>query len=114
MIKKLFDYLKTAELDTYLPAKKTGKCTHPYTVIDEEKSEIGLTGRCVYAYYTVTVVSPIDNFSLLEETVSKVKAALKEAPFRFDGSSSTTIDENTGGYYRVLNYHAIKPISCKN
>lgn len=114
MIKKLFSYLKDAGIDTYLPAKKNGKCTHPYAVVDEEESIPGLTGRCIHSHYTVTVVVPLERFALLDETSGKVKAALKGTSFRFDGNGGTTANENTGGYSRVLNYRVIKPMGCKN
>ena len=114
MIKKLFAYLKNAEIDTYLPARKDGKCTSPYAVINEEKSEPGLTGRCLYTYFTVTVVAPADNYSALDQTVSKVRSALKGTQFRFDGSESAEVNENIQGYCRVLNYRVIKPMGCKN
>ena len=114
MIKKLFSYLKNAGIDTYLPAKKTGKCTHPYAVIEEDGCEPGLTGRCIHSRYTVTVVAPLESYAMLDETSNKAKAALRGTAFRFDGSEATTTNENNDSYSRVLNYRVIKPMGCKN
>ncbi len=112
MIKKLFSYLKSAGIDVYLPAKKSGKCTAAYAVVKEEKSEMSLTGKSVYTYFSVTVIAPLENYNSLEELCSKVKCALKNTSFKFCESSDAESGDDFSGYKRILTYRTLKPAIC--
>lgn len=112
MIKKLFSYLKSSGIDVYLPSKKTGKCTAPYVVVNEEKCAISQTGRSIYTYFSVSVIAPLEDYASLEETVSKVKASLKGTAFKFFGSEADN-GGDTDGYKRTLTYRGLKPMGCR-
>lgn len=113
MIKKLFSYLKSSGIDVYLPAKKTGKCTSPYAVINQDKSEISRTGRGLYVYYSVSVIVPLTDYNALEELTAKVRNVLKNTSFKFYGSETKVAGKDYDGYKRTLTYRILKPLICK-
>ena len=114
MIKKLFSYIKNCGVDVYMPAKKTGKCTSPYAVVNEEKSELSQSGKSSYIYFSVTVIAPLEDYSSLDEVSAKVKSSLKGTAFRFMGSETSEAGGSENGYKRKLLYRIIKPAYCKN
>lgn len=113
MIKKLFSYIKSTGTDVYLPAKKTGKCTSPYAVVKEEKSEISFTGKSVYTYFSVTVIVPIENYGLLDDVCIKIRRALKNTPFKFFESKDDESGDDFNGYKRTLTFRTLKSALCK-
>ena len=107
MVKKLFKKLKDNGFDVYFPAKKPGKCTTPYIVVKEEKAEVGITGKSLCTRFSVIVVAPGDNYNLLGETLSQVKAALKNSPFKFLSSETDEVKDDDG-YVSTMTYQTIK------
>lgn len=112
MIKKLFSHLKSAGIDVYLPAKKSGKCTDAYAVVKEEKSEMSLTGKSVYTYFSVIAIAPLENYNSLEEITAKIKRALKGTAFKFFESNDADSGDDFSGYKRILTYRTLKPAVC--
>ena len=113
MTRKLFTYLKKGGADVYMPAKKTGKCTSPYVVINEEKREPSPSGKSDYVYFTIEIIAPLENYSSLDKLTSTVKTALNGTPFKFIESHSGEPEGNTNSYKRIMTYRAIKPICSK-
>lgn len=114
MIKKLFSNLKSGGVDVYLPAKKTGKCTSAYAVVNEDKCELSASGRSSYTYFSVTVIAPLEDYASLDEISARVKASLKGTAFKFFGSEAEDAGGGANGYKRILKYRVIKPVCCRN
>lgn len=114
MIKKLFSYINDGGVDVYLPAKKTGKCTSAYAVVNEEKCELSPSGKSAYTYFSVTVIAPLEEYGALDEVSARVKASLKGTAFKFFGSEAESAGGDANGYKRIMIYRAIKPVCCRN
>ena len=106
MIKKLFSILKNGGVDVYMAGKKQGKCTKAYVSIKEDKSEMSLTGKGIYTYFSVILVSPLDNYCALDAIHNKVDTAIEGSKFKFFGSESEEVSED--GYIRTLTYRRFK------
>ena len=111
MVIRLFNTLKDSGFDVYFPAKKPGKCTSPYIVVKEEKAEVGITGKSLCTHFSVIVVTPVDNYNSLSETISQVKGALKNSPFKFLSSETDEVNDDDG-YVGTMTYQAIKKMNC--
>ena len=112
MIKKLFTILKRNGIEVYLPGKKSGKATSAYVVINQEKSEPGLTGMGIYTYFSVKIVSPLESYYSLEETYTKVKNALSNSSFKFFSWETEEVNSDVG-YIRTLTYKKFKRCVCR-
>ena len=112
MIKKLFTILKRNGIEVYLPSKKSGKATSAYVVINEEKSELSLTGMGMYTYFSVKIVSPLESYYSLEETHNKVKNALSNSSFKFFSSETEEVNSDVG-FIRTLTYRRFKRCVCR-
>ncbi len=110
MIKKLFSALEGAGAEVYLPAKKQGKCTAPYVVVNLEKTEPSKTGRGIYSFFSVSLFAPTDNFAALDELHSRVCNSLKGSPFVFIGCDAEPTGGETDSYKRVLNFRTLKKL----
>lgn len=111
MVRKLFDLIQSSGTNVYLPAKKTGKCTEPYAVVKEEKTELNATGKSAVVYFTVSIIVPLENYALLSDMESRIKSHLKDSSFKFKGSANRESDGDTDAYIRDLSYTAVKRVS---
>lgn len=108
MIKKLYALLKQGGVKVYLSGKKFGKCTSPYAVVKEEKSQLSATGKALCVYFSVTAVAPIENYGALEETGIKIRKALSASSFKLIESADDEADGDLNGYIRKFTYFAYK------
>jgi hypothetical protein len=108
MVKKLFSLLKEGGVNVFLPAKHLGKCTFPYAVVNEDSVEESKTGSALYTFYSVTLLSPTDDFASLDIMDKKVREILKTSPFKFISSHTESADGDLDAYKRVLTYRSLK------
>ena len=108
MVKKLFSLLKDGGVDVFLPMKHTGKCTSPYAVVSEEDTNQGKTGSGVYTYFTVTLISPAEDYASLDSMDKKVRTILKDKPFKFVSAHTESADPETAAYKRTLYFRVLK------
>ena len=113
MVKKLFSLLQNAGVPVYLPAKKEGKCTEAYAVVGHKKSEPAKTGKSAYAYFTVSLIAPVENFAAMEELEQRCVNALKGSNFKYVESDEDNAYTESLGYKRILTYRIIKR-NCNN
>lgn len=112
MVKKLFSLLKDGGVDVFLPIKHTGKCTSPYAVVSEEDTQQGKTGSGVYTYFTVTLISPAEDYASLDSMDKKVRTVIKGTPFKFVSARTESADAETAAYKRTLYFRAFKRNIC--
>lgn len=108
MVKNLFSLLQSAGIPVYLPAKKEGKCTQAYAVVAHKKSEPAKTGKSAYAYFTVSLIAPLENFADMEKLEKKCVNALKDSNFKYVESDEDNAHTESCGYKRILTYRIIK------
>ncbi len=110
MIKKLYRLLKDGGVNVYLPAKKEGKCSAPYAVVDTSREDITDTGRATQCTFTISLFAPLNSYGELDNMQKTVLSALKDTPFRFTGSDTEEAGGEVDSYKRVLTFRCIRKL----
>lgn len=74
----IYKHLKNAGIDVYAPAQKQGECKAPYVVVKDMGTTQYNQFSTTRTLYDVMCYVPKDQFTLLEQYVSKVKAVMAE------------------------------------
>ena len=83
----LYMHLKSKGLEVYSPGAKVGECERPYVIPKFNGSDKHNSFSTLNSRYEILCYVPINNYSYVEEYVSKVKNIMKELHpmFKFTG-----------------------------
>ena len=97
MFNEIYNTLKAADINVYMPAIKQGKCTEPFCVVTNGATD----GSDVIV--DVEVYVPVEKYSLLETTVNSIITAL-ESTAVLVSISADTIASGIRAHKRTLKY----------
>lgn len=113
ILQDLYLFLKSRNVNVYLPGVKAGECRNPYVVVKNNGGTKIPGISSGQTFYSIMCYVPKNNYSNLEAYVKEIKNIMKEIKplFKFSGNeTSSYYDDKIKAHMISIDYINVKKL----